>query len=75
MTILAKDLGIPLSRKIQGVHEILIGPVGQFQSVTKEVQSIDNLYKPSKGGLRTRIRVRMRPFGKTSPLLFSLCFI
>ena len=29
-----------MSRKIQGVHEILIGPVGQFQSVTKGVQTV-----------------------------------
>ena len=29
-----------MSRKIQGVHNILIGPVGQFQSVTKEVQTV-----------------------------------
>ena len=33
---LAKDLDIP----IQGVHDILIGPVGQFQSVTKGVQNV-----------------------------------
>ena len=29
-----------LSRKIEGVHDILIGPVGQFQSVTKGVQPV-----------------------------------
>ena len=29
-----------MSRKIQGVHTILIGPVGQFQSVTKEVHTV-----------------------------------
>ena len=29
-----------MSRKIQGVHEILIGPVGQFQSVAKGVQIV-----------------------------------
>ena len=36
----AKDLGIPLSRKIQAVHETLIVPVGWFQSVNfKGVQT------------------------------------
>ena len=44
----AKDLGIPLSLKIQGVYEILIGPVGRFQSVTKGVKTIQ------KGGVPGR---------------------
>ena len=34
-----------MSLKIQEVHEVLIGPVGQFQSVTKGS-------KTSKGGPR-----------------------
>ena len=29
-----------MSRKIQGIHEMLIGPIGQFQSVTKGVQIV-----------------------------------
>ena len=29
-----------MSRKIQGVHQILIGPVGQFQSVYKGVRTV-----------------------------------
>ena len=29
-----------MARKIQGVQEILIGPVGQYQSVTKGVQIV-----------------------------------
>ena len=41
-------------RKIQGVHEILIGPVGQFQSAMKEVQIVQR-------GPWTRRRARMRP--------------
>ena len=47
----AKDLGIPRFCKIQGVHEILIGPIGRFQSVTKVVQTVQ----------RARRRPRMRP--------------
>ena len=43
-----------MSHKIQGVHEILIGPVGQFQSVTKVKGS-----KSSKGGPRTRKNVTL----------------
>ena len=48
-----------MSRKIQGVHEILIGPVGQFQSVTKGVQTVQR-------GPRTCRRARMRPLLLTS---------
>ena len=35
----SKDLGIPCLVKFKGVHEIVIGSVGQFQSVTKGVQT------------------------------------
>ena len=35
---LGKGFRHSMSRKIQAAHEILIGPVGQFQSVTKGVQ-------------------------------------
>ena len=44
-----------MSHKIQGVHEIWIGPVGQFQGVTKGVQMVQ------MGGPWTRRRARMRP--------------
>ena len=43
-----------MSHEIQGVHEILIGPVGQFQSVTKGVQIV-------KRGPWTCRRERMLP--------------
>ena len=37
---LGKGFRHSLSRKIQGVHGILIGPIGQFQSVTEGVQTV-----------------------------------
>ena len=39
-----------MSRKIQGVHEILIGPVGQYQSVTKGVQIVQRGFLDAQTG-------------------------